>query len=254
MFFRRRDRVKEATRDAKVAESQSILMHAAVSTAHLAQEVTRSMQRHMEDAIHQFVMTARIMNDGLLVCDLGGNIIAFNPAAQRMFNLPEVPVVKANELFRQNDNKIAADDLWKLGRAKKSIFPSVGENGPVPVHLRVSILEKNDGSSIVLLVIQDLSLIEHTFHKSAHAYVIMSNDKIVAANCSAARVFGYGHDELLGMPSNTIISSKARDGKPIDLTFELAKIVWEGEEAMLVTICQPHQKCGACGEHAVKIQ
>lgn len=223
-------------------------MHATVETATLAQEVTRAMQKRMEDAIQQFVATARIMNDGLLICDQAGGIIAFNPAAQRMFGLPDEPTMKVNELFQHNGGDIDADDLWRLGRAKKRILTGRNDQGLFPTHIRVSVLDRADGTSVVLLIVQDLTLIERTFNTSQNAYVIVAHNEIIAANAIASRIFGYGPDELLGKDAESIVASKDRSGEHLDLTFELAKVQWEGEEGLLITIRQAADQCPTCGQ------
>jgi PAS domain S-box-containing protein len=238
MFWGRNNKAKAAARavqDAKIAESKSVLLNAAVETSYMAQDVTRTMQRRMEDAIKQFIQTARILNDALLICDPTGNIQAFNPAAQRMFGLPDQPTKPCTALFQKGPDPVVAEELWKLGRSKKRTLSGVHETGTTfPAHIRVSSLDRSDGSTIVILVVQDLTLIERSFNNSIHGYAIIAQGEIVAANTSMCRIFGYGQDDLLGHTGELLTSSKDRAGTQLDLNFEIARIQWEGEEAMLL--------------------
>lgn len=252
MFFGRKGKAKtEAAkaRDAKIAESQNVLLTAAVETSHMAKDVTRTMQRRMEDAIKQFIQTARIMNDALLICDPAGAITAFNPAAQRMFGLPDQPTQPATALFENAGSPISADELWRLGRSKKRTLSGIHSEGSVfPAHIRVSSLEKSDGTTVVLLVVQDLTLIQKNFSNSVHGTAVVANNEIIAANQSVSRIFGYSQDELLGHCAERLMDSKDRTGKHLDLVFEVARIQWEGEEAILVTIRESRSEaCPSCG-------
>ena len=89
-------------------------MTAAIQTSNIAQEVTRTMQKRMEDAIRQFIQTARIMNDALLICDPAGHVTAFNPAAQRLFEpVPLIPLYPntCSFLVRPEIDGISANPL-----------------------------------------------------------------------------------------------------------------------------------------------
>jgi PAS domain-containing protein len=249
MFFNRRKSKAEisAARDAKVAESQQVLLTAAVETSHMAQDVTRTMQKRMEDAVKQFIQTARIMNDALLICDPRGNVTAFNPAAQRIFGLPEQPTAPVTDLFRRGGMRVSADELWSLGRSKKRTLSGIHADGAAfPVHIRVSSLDRSDGSTVILLVVQDLTLIQKNFSNSLHGYAVVAHNEIIAANESVSRIFGYSQDELLGHCADKLMSSRDRGDNHLDLVFEVARILWEGEEAILITIRETKPRCPTC--------
>jgi PAS domain-containing protein len=250
--FTRRSKAKaeaSAKQDAKIAESQNVLLSAAVETSHMAQDVTRTMQRRMEDAIKQFIQTARIMNDALLICDPAGGISAFNPAAQRMFGLPDQPTVPATALFRKGSLTVDAEELWKLGRSKKRTLSGIHDDGTTfPTHIRVSVLDKSDGNTVILLVVQDLTLIHRNFSNSVHGCAIIANNEIIASNQSCSRIFGYDQDDLLGRCAEVLMQSKDRNDNHLDLVFEVARIQWEGEEALFVTIRETrNEACPTCG-------
>jgi PAS domain S-box-containing protein len=253
MFFGRKDKKAKANasavRDAKVAASQHALMSAAVETSHMAQDVTRTMQKRMDDAIRQFIQTARIMNDALLICDPVGNIQAFNPAAQRVFGLPDHPTQPCTALFQKGSLPVDAEELWKLGRSKKRTLSGVHADGTkFPAHIRVSSLDRSDGTTIVILVIQDLTLIQKNFNNSIHGYAIVSQSEIIAANTSICRMFGYEQEDLLGRCAEVLMGSKDRAGNHLDLAFEIARVMWEGEEAMLVIVRETRaEACPDCG-------
>ena len=224
-------------------------MTAAIQTSNIAQEVTRTMQKRMEDAIRQFIQTARIMNDALLICDPAGHVTAFNPAAQRLFGLPDQPSEPVTSLFRKVNDPIPAEELWKLVRSKKRPIQGVHADGNrFPAHIRVSILDRSDGSTVVLLVVQDLTLIQSNFNNSVHGYAVVAHNEIIAVNASVSRIFGYEQDALLGCPADILTSSKDRAGNHLDLVFEVARIMWEGEEALLITARESRsESCPTCG-------
>ncbi len=244
----RQQKQKQIDRDAKIAESQNALLTAAVQTTTIAQEVTRTMQKRMDDAIRQFVQTARIMNDALLICDPSGSITAFNPAAQRMFGLPDNPVEPVSELFTKANAPVSAEELWKLGRSKKRTVQGIHSDGSrFPAHIRVALLDRSDGTTVALMVVQDLTLIHSNFNNSIHGYAVVANNEIIAVNGSVSRIFGYAQDDLLGCPADILTSSKDRSGQHLDLVFEVARILWEGEEALLITARESRTPCPTCG-------
>lgn len=251
MFFfnrqKKKDKIKAAAvRDAKIAESQDILLNAAMETTYLAKDVTRTMQRRMEDAVNQFIQTARIMNDALLICDPNGEITAFNPAAQKMFGLPDIPSLPVNLLFLKGEDTITPTELWALGKAKKrNIIGRHSDGSTFPVHIRASSLDRSDGKTVIMLVAQDLTLIHSSFNNSLVGCAIIINNEIVAVNGSMTRIFGYGPDELLAKKADTILNKTDRLGTLLDITSEIARIQWEGEDALLVTM-RENRQCREC--------
>ena len=230
-------KAKEEIRDQKVSDSQKALMHAAISTADMAADVTRTMRKRMEDAIRQFETTARIMNDGLLICDLEGTVQAWNGAAELMFGLiSETPVVGLFEFAGRP--LVNSDELYTVVKAKKR--PLVGKHvdGTLfPLNARMTILERSDGSTMILLAAQDMTVVsKHIDGKFDASAVALGTGEIVAANPGVQRLFGYSPEEILGRNVSTVMKSVDRHGAHLNLIFEVARMQWMGEEAVLITM------------------
>lgn len=230
-------KTKDAARDLKVAESQQALLESAVATADLAADVTRTMRKRMEDAIRQFESTARIMHDGLLICDLGGNVQAWNGVAELMFGL--VAETGVAPLFEYSGSPLVnTDELYAVVKAKKRSLSGKHVDGTLfPVSVRMTVLERSDGSTVVLLAVQDMTLVNTVFESTFDASAVaLNNGEIVAANPGVQRLFGYTPEELLGRDVNTIMNSFDRHGAALDLAFEVARMQWLGEDAVLITM------------------
>jgi PAS domain S-box-containing protein len=229
---------KDRARQEKVAESQQTLLHAAVSTADMAQEVTRTMQRRMEDAVKQFVATARVMSDALLICDLNGVVHAYNPAAERLFGITGDGCT-ATTLFEYAGRPlVSADELWTQMKSKKrTVSGRHGDGSTFPIACTLSVLDRSNGSTLVLLVVQDMTFLTKALDSSFEGLAVISGEgKIVAVNAGVNRLYGFDCDDLLGRPGDVLMSSKDKAGNELDLIFEVARMQWEGQDAVLLTI------------------
>jgi PAS domain-containing protein len=228
---------KETLRNQKVAESQKALIEAAISTADMAAAVTKIMRNNMEDAIKQFESTAKIMHEGLLICDLDGCVKAFNGAAESMFGLAGEAAVAM--LFEFSGRPlINTDELYDVVKSKKRTLIGRHVDGTLfPVSARMSVLERADGSSVVLLATQDMTAVTKTLGSPFDASAVaLANGEIVAANPGVKRLFGYTPEEIIGKNVSTIMKSIDRHGIRINIQFEVARMTWMGDDAVLITM------------------
>lgn len=272
------DRAREAIRDLKVLESQQALLEAATSTADAANFVTNRLKTKLEDSMAQLESTARILNDALVICDIDGCIQAFNPAAERMFGMTadQVRETFVGDLFFSASRSFAkpldADVVWglleRLDRAEDAneLMGCRSSGSKFPLDVNHTRLDRSDGTSIVLLVMRDMTAGENGEHQSVlkgyrsifessfDGILVVKDHRIVAANPAATNLFGYNVEELLAqsldmlgvwLRTGTIDDNEAidiqiksihQDGHPMEMAFTTTSIWWDGAPASLVTI------------------
>lgn len=246
----REKREREILRDIKVLESQHALLNAATETADAANVVTHTLKQRLEDAVHQFQSTARILNDALIICDATGAIQAFNPAAERLFGLSadDVRSTPIGDLILSDWLNLTENDEG-VGKHSSGEFLRLDIN-----HTR---LERSDGSLIDLFVLRqrmtELENYKSVFETSFDGILVVKNRMIVAANSSIGKLFGYEIDDLLSKNVDILIAEKDRmllgdhivnsklqgthhDGGNLNVYFAATPIKWDSEPASLITI------------------
>ena len=255
-------RVKETMRDLMLADSQQALLTAATETADMAQVVTRKLKSKLEDSMAQLESTARILNDALVICDSNGIIQAFNPAAEKMFEMTtdEVRESFVGKLFSSKTHSFSSfEDIWAflammdISDEEHDLSGLRHGGQEFPIEINHTRLDRSDGSSIILLIIRDTSPCEpcvqvrekmkfykSIFEESFDGILIVKGQKILAANKAVSNLYGYSVEELLSKPLDTLIFASGRgkhqDGHLIDISFTTSSIIWQNEPASLVTI------------------
>lgn len=262
-LFQRKKRLAaqqyELSRDAKVLESQRALLTAATQTADAANIVTNRLRSRLEDSVAQFENTSRIMNDALVICDVDGIIQAFNPAAEQMFAMTTDQVREhfIGDLIKiDNPPLTTASDMWKFLSRSDGTNHMIGIHGDgstFSIDVNHTQLDRSDGSSIVLLVIRDLSHVNEArsyrsmFESSFDGILVVKGNDILAANPAASHLLGISTEEILTknldgilLPQGKNISDGLSVGSisttQLEVYFTTTTIWWNTEPASLVTI------------------
>lgn len=271
-WFKRPKQNRDEVLDTKMQESQRVLLEAAIATANAAQDVTSRLKARLDDSVRQFENTARILNDALFLCDMVGGIQACNPAAMRMFGPGPLVGTSILNYFVQDDQPLAyASSLWPLLKNEDGCLPDAPnplrgrktDGSLIWVDPEVARLDWSNGSSSMLLLVRDISEmvrlheVDQRYHTiietSFDGILIIQNDKIVAANSSIKRLFGYSMGDLLDKPVTFLFGDNELTGESIDaehfaiqgthangttrnLLFTTTPIAWNQSEAKLMTI------------------
>lgn len=262
---------RDVLRDLKVLESQRALLEAATSTADAANFVTTRLRQKLEDSMAQIENTARILNDALVICDLNGNIQAFNPAAERMFAVGADYVRNSfvGSLFKSSTASFdKGEDVWELltniamADEDDTLHGILPDGTEFPLDVNHTRLDRSDGSSIMLLVLRSVDTTPESsklrnyrsiFEGSFDGILVVENRRIVAANPAATILFGYTVEDLLSKTLDVLFISEEQpdlhsdtvdhqyaarhyDGYLMDLYFTTTTIQWNGSPASLVTI------------------
>lgn len=273
-FFNKKDLVaKEEELSRKIKESQDALLLATTSTADAAQHVTSKIKARLEDSIRQFEATVALITDALIICDETGTILAVNPAASKLFQCEESDFIGTPVLsrFSRFSGLLNLETLWAAIDGKEAsaglLRGRTCEGATFDVDVTSTKLERSDGSSLILLLIRDISLhkdieikeknFRSLFDLSFDGILIVQDETIVAANLSAGMMFGtdprmllakrldslvdLNEREILGRiddaPTKEPVEVEARNnGKLMQLLFSSASIVWNKKPAFLVTV------------------
>lgn len=209
----------------KIASSQNALLDAAISTVEMAQYVTSKLKDRLDDAVRQFDSTIAIMQDALLICDIDGQIKACNPAAQTIFQYDLYAMMQLTvlDLFHSHEGTVA--NLWSILKPdadQETIgIKGVRQDGiNFPCEITLTQLDRSDGTSVMLILIRDISELEQLkedsennarryrslFDLTFDSILIVQNDQIVAANKQAGRMFGCKSEQLLAKKFTKIIN------------------------------------------------
>jgi PAS domain S-box-containing protein len=216
---------KEAERDRKIAESQRLLLAAAIATADVAQDVTQNLKKKLDEATKQFETTARILKDGLIICNGLGIVTSFNPAAEKLFGIKSKDILRKSvlTLFSSKVGEIPdAAALWAIlqNEDHSDVVGKTDEGVMFPVQVSLSFLDRSDGSNSYMLLVRDLTEDElwratenryqTLFETSFDGNVIIMTDGgcLVAANPALSRLFGYPVATLMGKPITDLIADK----------------------------------------------
>lgn len=229
---------KERHQMVRIRESQIALIDAATSTADLAQDVTLKLKDKLDDSIRQLESTTELINDALLICYSDGLIESTNQAAERMFGWakPEMAGMNITHLFRMiGGAALDAETIWNV--FNDPYFDRSDIEDPIE-HMRgkkkngevfwvdgnITRLEKVDGSSIIMLLVRDVTNSVTTrnqikanetryrsiFEQSFDGIFVVKNFHIVAANPAISRVLGYHPDSLVGKPLAEFLVSDSK--------------------------------------------
>lgn len=269
--------LREQERDRRMKESQAALLSAALNTANTAQEVTNKLRHRLDDIITQFEETTRLLTDALIMCNVLGEITTFNPAAEKLFGISHKEALTTNviDLFEKvtGDHIGSLAELWMLfGNEEIDDVYAVSRLGRIPVQASVNMLTRHDGSTSVLLFVQDqrgklksertIAFYETVYRDSFDGVLVIHKGQIVAANPAASRLFGYPTAALMDKPSSILVHAKDRcrfeekckrfadsnfephhflidgvhaEGKLLELSFIITVIEWEDDHAILLT-------------------
>jgi PAS domain S-box-containing protein len=257
-FFNKKSAVRsnnEETQNERILASQLALIEAATSTTQMANYVTTTLKNKLDDSIEQFENTSKILYDALIITDIDGNLQAFNPAAERMFGLSKeehTNTFLGNLLSCETHPTKTGADIWEVfqqmedAQEEHELFGKKGSK-TFRIDVNHTILERSDGSVIVLMVIKKLMDFE-TEYQRTHGYkcifetfpdgiLVIKNQKIAAANSVAARILGFPIETLLSKRMEDVTNSAiCEESGMIDTSFTSTKIMWQGEEALLLTI------------------
>lgn len=256
-------KVRESIRDLMLADSQKALLTAATETADMAHLVTRKLKSKLEDTMAQIESTARILNDALIICDSNGKVQAFNPAAEKIFDMTsdEVRSSFVGDLFNSKTHNFKTfEDIWTflammdISEEEHDLSGKRKDHSVFPIEINHTRLDRSDGSSIILLAIRDIGSHHQTlnevtekmkcyksiFDESFDGILVVKGQKILAANRTVSNLYGYSVEELLAQSIDMLIFSanmgKHHDGHLIDISFTTSNIVWQNEPASLITI------------------
>jgi len=258
------NKIREAIRDLMLIDSQNALLLAATETADMAQLVTKKLKSKLEDTMAQIESTARILNDALIICDSDGKVQAFNPAAEKIFDMTsdEVRCSFVGDLFNSKTHNFKTfDDIWTflammdISEEEHDLSGKRKDNSSFPIKINHTKLDRSDGSSIILLAIRDISEIpcepcsdahekmkcyRSIFEESFDGILVVKGKRILAANRAVSNLYGYSVEELLSQSLDILIFSsdmgKHHDGHLIDISFTTSNIIWHNEPASLITI------------------
>lgn len=260
------ERLRDQERQSKIAESQRILLEAAISTADAAQEVTKKLKRRLDDIMIQFEQTASILKDALIICNMDGDIEVFNPAAERVFGMAASNATKVTlaNFFKLNVELATIGDLWEaLKNDQRNVLGLRGDE-TFEIETTFSVLDRFDGTSSVLLLVRDVSESQQNYkallETSFDGVVIINKEDglISAANSAMTALFGYTSDEVVGKSLSELMTGLVwiqsamenkgqqscfagegvvrQSGKKKSLLFAVANIRWNGKESLLATI------------------
>jgi len=263
----KRELEREEDRRVKIAASQLALLEAATTTADAAQHVTSKLRQHLEDSIRQFESTARLISDALIVCDSAGQVIAFNPAAEIIFAISSKDIESAfvGKLFRINSQPVSdIEMLWKhiengSDEGNNPILSGYrGSDESFFIDASLTRLGKEDGTTLILLLVRDLSdhieskklvavheqRFQSLFNFSFDGILIIQDAHIVAANKAVAQTFDVEPADLLSMTTSKLFrenipvstGENTIDDGNLHLLFSSTDITWNGNPAHLVTV------------------
>ena len=264
---------KEEARALKMMAGQKALLEAATATADIAENVTKKLQNYLIDTIKQFEATMRILTDALVVCDEKGMVQAFNPSAETIFGYDSGSIIKTNIMDLMLIENAKPDPLtfWQLTENDSDNITGVRANGEhFPLDLRMVRLVRSDKSVIFLVLIRDLTKETELQRKTdIHEYrynsvlnfvsdgiIIVQDNKIVAANSSAGKLFEKNPDSLLNSRFDGLVDLEHRnavqsidhetgeieaistrnDGSILNLIFSSTSFSWNDLPASLITI------------------
>lgn len=271
MWFTRRNKQRDRDLEAKMKQSQQVLLEAAIATANAAQDVTSTLKARLDDSVRQFESTARILNDPLFVCDMVGGIQACNPAAQTTFGFQSKLIgTSIMRLFARDGQPIAyASALWPLLANDSGCLPDAeaplrgvrSDGSLLWIDPEVTRLDWSNKTTSMLVLIRDISEMvrlhevdqryRSILETSFDGILIVKNDKIVAANPSIKRLFGYDNTCLLEQPISLLLGEEHAhladdrhfattgrhvNGSDLNLIFTSTAISWNKKEAKLLTI------------------
>jgi len=260
---------QEEERDRKILASQMALLEAATNTADVAENVTFKLRNYLTDSIKQFEAIIRILTDALIVCDEKGLMQAFNPSAEMIFGVEAKDILKTNIMnLVLVDGRVASDPalFWEKIQNDSDNVKGIRSNGETfPLDMDMVRLVRSDQKIVILVLIRDLTKetelqrridiheyrYNSIFNFISDGILIVQNNKIVAANVAASKLFG--RDDLLSLPLDRLVDPEHRsavkkihgeieaistryDGLVLQLIFSSTSFSWNDAPANLITI------------------
>lgn len=249
----------------KILESQKALVDAATATAEIANIVTGRLKENLEDSIRQFQLTAKILNDALIVCTDDGTIHAYNPAAEILFgwSSEEILTRKASDLFVIKGENISDPEyLWNYlqdNEYENVVMGKSKDNSIFEIDYNFDTLDRSNDTNIKLLVIHkknvEKKISEATeynyrsiFEKSFDGILIQQDNKIVATNHAMIDLLGYSNKELLGKDIISVINyhdhnkkgkvteAYHQSGLSLTVLYSTTQIFYENKIANLIIV------------------
>lgn len=264
---------KDRALSQRLHDSHNSLLTAATSAANVAQNITGMLREHLTDSIRQFDAAARIMTDAMIICDANGLIMAFNPAAEKIFGYSITDQTMSRHvasLFKIDGNYPEDTNLWDaIDRVDAdTIIVGVHRDGyDFRINLNATYLDRFNGSKLVMILVSDISELQNTkmeLQQKKEAYdtlidistegiVITQDGMIVAANPAAEILFGRCGESILlkqveGLMHCTDLSSSllparnatadaiCEDGTTKSLIVSVARITWNNAAAILLVV------------------
>jgi PAS domain S-box-containing protein len=235
------DNTIEEAMMAKVRDSQQALLAAATSTADAAHDVTTLLKRRLDDGIRQIEVTSKLLHDALIVCKPDGTIITFNRAAEIIFGWSASQIIGqciSNLFVREDGSKLSMDDILFILTAQSPLDGSelyddhielirgkLKNGNTIWVDGNVSQFERQDGSTLILFLIKDVSkimavqqlLLEQEsryrgiFEQSFDGIMVVDNHHVVAVNPAMTCILGYLEEEMIAKPVRNFITAEYQE-------------------------------------------
>lgn len=262
-FSRRREEVyaqRDLDRARLTAESQHALLTAATETADAAHQVTTAIRSRLDDVVRQFEATAALITDALLICDEHASIRAINPAAGIMFG------GDATKLINHPVSEFVATGVADSVGAEVDAIRLSGSKFRVTVS--TTHLSRSDGSAVILMLLREVtgpsSTTDHfraIFDIFSVGIMVVQNERIVAANPAAGKLFGQEPARMVDTPLLALlrrngdspedlssalvasandtpfeVASHKDDGSTVQLLISAAGMTWNDAPAQLITV------------------
>ena len=152
----------------------------------------------------------------VLLNKLDGTILEANEAARRLFGLTDAEIarIKARDLTNRTDPRLAAglEIFSRKGRFRGEMNLLRADGKPVPAEIAIATFKDAQGEPRVCLVVHDLTELkraERALRESEGRFRALSENSLAGiytiqdgrltyVNASAAEMFGYAPDELVG--------------------------------------------------------
>ena len=199
-----------------------VLQHEDVTERRDAEERLKKSERRLKAVWNN-------IDDGLVISDENGTVLAVNPAYCQLYGYSEKELVgkKFSAIFKPGDRKVADEAYNRIFRAKKDgVIPEstvISKNGEEKIVESVySYIEEENKKVAMLSIIRDITDLKKTeLNQLRLASIVTSSDDAIISknldgiitswNKSAERMFGWKAEEAIGKHITIIIPPELRD-------------------------------------------
>ena len=183
------------------------------------------------EAVRKYANLYDNLRDGAVTVDMDGRIIECNLAFEKMLDYTREEILGLNyaditpEKWRTDEENIVHSQVLTQGYSENYEKEYIRRDGTTfPVELRSYLLRDDAGNpSGMWAFVRDITGLkraEALLIQSEHRYrslvetitegmaIVDFDENIIFANSSASRIFGYSHDELIGLNLRQIIISE----------------------------------------------